>query len=55
MNVEKVDFLSVHTTDVERSRLFYVELPGLPVEVDRESATPVSATWRSSTTPTGTP
>jgi catechol 2,3-dioxygenase-like lactoylglutathione lyase family enzyme len=35
MQFEKVDFLSVHSTDIERSKRFYVETLGLPLDTDR--------------------
>ena len=35
MEVEKVDFLSVHSQDIERSRQFYLEALGLPLDADR--------------------
>ena len=35
MEVEKVDFLSVHSQDIERSRRFYLETLGLPLDTDR--------------------
>ena len=44
MAFEHVDFLSVHSTDIARSRRFYVETLGLPVDSDRgESGFEVSA------------
>jgi len=36
VDVEHVDFVSVHSTDLPRSRRFYVETLGLPVEADRD-------------------
>jgi len=35
VEVEKVDFLSVHSQDIERSRRFYLETLGLPLDTDR--------------------
>jgi catechol 2,3-dioxygenase-like lactoylglutathione lyase family enzyme len=35
VDVEHVDFLSVHSTDIERSRRFYLDTLGLPLDVDR--------------------
>ena len=35
MLIEHVDFISVHTTDVDRSRRFYLETLGLPLDNDR--------------------
>jgi catechol 2,3-dioxygenase-like lactoylglutathione lyase family enzyme len=34
ITVERVDFLSVPTPDMERARTFYVETRGLPLERD---------------------
>jgi predicted enzyme related to lactoylglutathione lyase len=33
---EHVDFISVHSTDLDRSRRFYLELLELPLDVDRQ-------------------
>jgi catechol 2,3-dioxygenase-like lactoylglutathione lyase family enzyme len=35
VEVERVDFLSVHSQDIGRSRVFYLETLGLPLDVDR--------------------
>jgi catechol 2,3-dioxygenase-like lactoylglutathione lyase family enzyme len=35
VEVERVDFLSVHSQDIERSRRFYLETLGLPLDADR--------------------
>jgi catechol 2,3-dioxygenase-like lactoylglutathione lyase family enzyme len=35
MKIEHVDFLSVHSTDLDRSRRFYLETLGLPLDNDR--------------------
>jgi catechol 2,3-dioxygenase-like lactoylglutathione lyase family enzyme len=37
MHVEKVDFVSVLTQDIERAKRFYSETLGLPVESEGES------------------
>jgi catechol 2,3-dioxygenase-like lactoylglutathione lyase family enzyme len=35
VEVERVDFVSVHSQDIERSKAFYAETLGLPVDKDR--------------------
>ena len=37
MQIEHVDLLSVHSTDLDRSRRFYLETLGLPLDNDRGS------------------
>ena len=43
MQFEHVDFISVHSTDLDRSKRFYVEALGLPLDNERESGFEVSA------------
>jgi catechol 2,3-dioxygenase-like lactoylglutathione lyase family enzyme len=43
ISVEQVDFLSVPTQDVERSRRFYLETLGLPLENDTPAGFEVRA------------